>query len=185
MPPPITPGHCHMRLAHDHHHDIGKTNSMQPCAPLLIDLSAMHLLHRASQVADETFARSVSIHHGLTPRQLAVLAVVAEREGMNQTEIVRKSGIDRSTLADVVRRLLRKELIERRPMRHDARAYAISLSESGRAVLAAAAPAATAVDEKILGHLSEEGRQRFLDALAVLADRVEIRLEARPSQIIP
>lgn len=152
---------------------------MQRATQIMLDLSAMHLLHRASQFADDAFAQTVGQRHGLTPRQLAVLAVVADEEGLIQTEIVRKSGIDRSTLADVIRRLLRKGLIERRRMLNDARAFSVHMTQAGRDVLAAAAPIAHEVDETILSHLSEEARAKFLDALAVLADRVEVHLEAR------
>jgi DNA-binding MarR family transcriptional regulator len=41
----------------------------------------------------------------LTPRQLAVLVTVANNEGLSQTGLVDRTGIDRSTLADIVRRL--------------------------------------------------------------------------------
>jgi MarR family transcriptional regulator, temperature-dependent positive regulator of motility len=104
---------------------------------------------------------------------------VAQDEGMTQTDIVQRSGIDRSTTTDVVKRLLRKGHIERRRMPQDARAYAVRLSKSGRDLLTAAAPLAAEVDEMILAHLSQDARQRFLAALAVLADRVDVHLDAR------
>jgi DNA-binding MarR family transcriptional regulator len=37
---------------------------------------------------------------GITPRQLAVLVVVAESEGANQADITEQTGIDRSTTAE-------------------------------------------------------------------------------------
>ena len=42
--------------------------------------SVMHLLHRAGQLADEYFAEEMK-DSALTPRQYAVLAVLAENEG--------------------------------------------------------------------------------------------------------
>jgi DNA-binding MarR family transcriptional regulator len=42
---------------------------------------------------------------GLTPRQIVVLITVEQNEGISQTGIVDRTGIDRSTLADVVKRL--------------------------------------------------------------------------------
>ncbi|MEQ1711924.1 MAG: MarR family transcriptional regulator, partial [Hyphomicrobium sp.] len=50
----------------------------------------------------------------LTPRQYAVLITVAQNEGLSQTNLVDKTGIDRSTLADIVRRMLKKGLLQRR-----------------------------------------------------------------------
>ena len=61
----------------------------------------LHLLHRAQQAADEAFAAAFA-DTGLTPRQLAVLVVVGEREGTNQVGLVDATGIDRSTTADQV-----------------------------------------------------------------------------------
>ena len=66
--------------------------------------SPIHLLHRASQVVEEIFTAEIEIDR-LTPRQLAVLMTVAQNEGLSQTGIVDRTGIDRSTLADIVRRL--------------------------------------------------------------------------------
>ena len=99
--------------------------------------------------------------------------VLSENEGVSQTHLVNKSGIDRSTLADIVRRLLRKGLLERRRTKHDARAYAVRISEVGRNLLAAAAPLATEVDQKILSHLPESDRTKVLDALAIVATIAE------------
>ena len=77
-----------------------------------LDRSSLHLLHRAGQRAGEVFAREMG--SDLTPRQYAVLASVAKSEGLSQTDLVAATGIDRSTLADVVRRA--EALTEFNPM---------------------------------------------------------------------
>jgi DNA-binding MarR family transcriptional regulator len=41
---------------------------------------------------------------GLTPRQLAVLVTVAQHRGVNQTGPVDRTGIDRTTVGEMVRR---------------------------------------------------------------------------------
>ena len=64
-----------------------------------LNRSAMHLLHRAGQCAADIFALEARAS-GLTPRQFAVLMVVAEEEGLTQTDLVERTGIDRSTLAE-------------------------------------------------------------------------------------
>jgi DNA-binding MarR family transcriptional regulator len=73
------------------------------------DASALHLLHRAGQVADELFATRLG-SSDITPRQHLVLATVAACKEPSQTRLVEKTGIDRSTLADIVRRLVERGL---------------------------------------------------------------------------
>ena len=92
--------------------------------------SAMHLLHRAGQCATDIF-QAEARESGLTPRQFAVLMIVAEEEGLTQTDLVDRTGIDRSTLADIVARLLGRGLIHRRRAKEDASAYAIKLTSQG------------------------------------------------------
>ncbi|MGA9540058.1 MAG: helix-turn-helix domain-containing protein, partial [Methyloceanibacter sp.] len=64
-----------------------------------LDNSATHLLHRAGQRAADIFAEEAK-KGGLTPRQYAVLTAVSLEEGLPQAELVARTGIDRSTLAD-------------------------------------------------------------------------------------
>jgi hypothetical protein len=65
-----------------------------------LNRSPVHLLHRASQAVEDAFTAEVKIDR-LTPRQVAVLMTVAQDEGLSQTGIVDRTGIDRSTLADL------------------------------------------------------------------------------------
>lgn len=104
----------------------------------------------------------------LTPRQYAVLVAVAQNEGVSQTLLVEKTGVDRSTLADIVRRMLKKGLLQRRRTKEDARAYSVKLTEEGWRVLKAADPLARKVDEKILGVLPGQQRERFLQDLNLI-----------------
>ena len=111
-----------------------------------LDRSPVHLLHRASQAVEEIFQAEGD--SDLTPRQLAVLATEAGNEGLSQTDIVNLTGIDRSTLADIVRRLVKKGLLQRRRTKQDARAYAVKLTEEGQRVLRAAGPVGKKVDHR-------------------------------------
>lgn len=102
----------------------------------------------------------------MTPRQFAVLYTVAQNEGLSQTSLVDKTGIDRSTLADIIRRMLKKGLLQRRRTKEDARAYAVRLTDEGWRMLKAAEPMAKRVDDRILSVLSSQERERFLQDLA-------------------
>ena len=87
----------------------------------ILEKSPVHLLHRAGQFAGDVFVSEMG-DDGLTPRQYAVLVAVAESEGLSQTDLVGRTGVDRSTLADIVRRMIKKGLISRQRTKRDARA---------------------------------------------------------------
>jgi DNA-binding MarR family transcriptional regulator len=132
-----------------------------------LNRSAMHLLHRAGQCAADIFS-SEARASGLTPRQFAVLMVVVEEEGLTQTDLVERTGIDRSTLADIVARLLGRGLIQRRRAKDDARAYAIKLTPQGAKALREAQPGAQSTDAQLLANLPPAKRQDFLDSLNLI-----------------
>src|SRR5262245_63491285 len=134
--------------------------------------SPIHLLHRASQAVEDVFASEVEIE-SLTPRQLAVLMTVAQNEGLSQTGIVDLTGIDRSTLADVVHRLQKKGLLQRRRTKEDARAYAVKLTEEGRRVLRTVGPLAERVDRRALDALPAKRRDEFMRALASIVSKLD------------
>lgn len=113
-----------------------------------IDQSVIHLLHRASQRASEIFALETR-DFDLTARQYAVIATISRNEGLSQTDLVRLTGIDRSTLADVVQRLLKRRLILRARTPRDGRTYSVSLSDEGRAVLQSIKPSAKRADRTV------------------------------------
>lgn len=131
--------------------------------------SALHLLHRAGQCAGDIFQSEMTTGD-LTPRQFAVLVAVSQEEGLSQTSLVRKTGIDRSTLADIVRRMLRKGLLQRRRTKGDARAYSVTLTEEGRSALRTFEPTVDRVDAKVLAALPLDSRQRFLDELTMIVE---------------
>lgn len=129
--------------------------------------SALHLLHRAGQRADSLFAGHVG--DVLTPRQFAVLQAVAEADGLSQTGIMAATGIDRSSTADLVRRLVSHGWLLRRRTRRDARLYAVRLTPAGRRVWSEAAPALCATEETLLSSLTMAERLAFTKALAAVA----------------
>jgi DNA-binding MarR family transcriptional regulator len=134
--------------------------------------SPIHLLHRAGQCAGDIFHAEMKVD-GLTPRQLAVLVTVANNEGLSQTGLVDRTGIDRSTLADIVRRMQRKGLLQRRRTKEDARAYAVKLTDEGRKVLRAAEPLARKVDDRILDALPGRQRDQFINDLLAIVDTLQ------------
>ena len=131
--------------------------------------SPLHMLHRAGQCAGEVFHAEMQ-EGDLTPRQYAVLLTVASNEGISQTGLVERTGIDRSTLADIVRRMLKKGLLQRRRTKEDARAYAVKLTEDGKRMLRSADPVTQRVDDRILEALPAKHRDQFVDNLGVIVE---------------
>ena len=134
-----------------------------------INASVVHLLHRADQCTGETFAFRLG-HRDLTPRQFAVLVAVGARDGATQTTITDDTGIDRSTMVDVVRRLMKRGFLQRRRSRADARSYVVRLTDDGRRVIEAALPEAAEVDQDILSALAPAEREVFVGYLGKIIE---------------
>lgn len=133
--------------------------------------SAIHLLHRAGQCADELFASNIGAMD-ITPRQFAVLKALAASEDPSQSLLVEKTGIDRSTMADIIRRLVGKSLVQRRRTRRDARMYAVRLTEKGKSALETAEPAVRQTDDRILSAVPAAQREQFLRSLARIVETI-------------
>ena len=129
--------------------------------------SLLHLLHRAGQVADELFFKEMQ-GADLTPRQYAVLVVLLQHENASQTDIVNATGIDRSTLADIVKRLVDRGLLARKRSKLDARAYSVKLTAAGQSALKATKPVASRVEEVLMKSLPASQRSMIADALGAI-----------------
>lgn len=131
-------------------------------------MHTIHALHRASQVSAERFAAHAA-DDTLTPRQLVVLDAVNRTPGLSQTGIVEATGVDRSTLADIVRRLIRKGLLRRSRMRADARAYAVQITDAGKTSLKLGLAASARAESEMLAALSQTERALLQSALHKIA----------------
>jgi DNA-binding MarR family transcriptional regulator len=130
-----------------------------------LERSPSHLLHRALQLALDLYAAEFG-PGAITQRQYAVLAAAADHEGATQSDLVRVTGIDRSTLADMVARMIVKGLLERQRAAHDGRANAVRLTEKGMDALTRAKPKVAAADAKLLKLIGGGARREaFVDLL--------------------
>ncbi len=129
-------------------------------------------MRRAEQYAAEAFMR-LGLPDGITLRQTVVLAAIAESEGRSQSELVRATGIDRSTLADMIARMEKRGLILRSTAEDDGRAKAVMLSTAGRGRLEMALPALRAADDALLAAIPADQRRAFRQTLIALAKSVD------------
>lgn len=130
--------------------------------------SATHLLHRVLQLALDFHADAAG-PAGLTQRQYTVLAAAGAADGVSQSELVRATGIDRSTLADLVARMISKGLLERERSATDARANTVRLSDAGKVALAEGGRPASQSDQRLLQLLPPKKRESFIKTLTTLA----------------
>lgn len=130
--------------------------------------SATHLLHRAQQMAVNLSAE-VLAKKGLTIRQFAVLAALHEENGQSQSSLVEMTGIDRSTLADMVARMEKSGLVERVTSKEDARAKAVSLTDAGEKSYQDAAPTVQEADLILIEDLRKARRASLIESLAVIS----------------
>jgi DNA-binding MarR family transcriptional regulator len=92
--------------------------------------SPLHLLHRAGQVADMVSVDAIEAL-AITPRQLMALRSIRARGMSDQTAIVQDTGIDRSTIAAICKRLEGRGLITRERSMHDARVLECRVTPKG------------------------------------------------------
>jgi DNA-binding MarR family transcriptional regulator len=129
-----------------------------------LDRSPLHLLHRVHQRATELFQEKMA-GINLTARQYVVLVTAAQKDGASQQDIIDATGIDRSTVSQIMQTMIRKGLVKRKRTKEDARAYAITLTEHGRDVLKTSESIVTSVDEALLGALPSTRAKTFIDNL--------------------
>ncbi len=131
-----------------------------------------HLLRRAQQYAHDLHSNAVGAD-GPTPRQFEVLHVVSRNKGISQTDLVKATGIDRSTLADMIARMLKKGLLYRSRDKDDARANNVSITPSGQRVLGSAASGVSKADGATLNALPKAHQAAFMKALGAYADALD------------
>jgi DNA-binding MarR family transcriptional regulator len=129
--------------------------------------SPLHLLHRALQVGLELYVQEAG-PGGMTQRQFAVLAAVKANDGLSQTDLVRATGIDRSTVAELVARMTTAGLLVRQRAAGDGRINMVRLTDHGREQFEGAAPKAARADKRLLKLLGGKKREAFVELLQAL-----------------
>jgi DNA-binding MarR family transcriptional regulator len=134
--------------------------------------SPSYLFKRCSQYFGDLYAHEAGSHE-LTKQQFTLLAALEHNEGVSQTALVDITGIDRSTLAEMVRRMLEKGLLSRERTEEDQRANAVAISPSGRKALRTARTASERAEKAMLDALPPVERQRLIKLLLQIADAGE------------
>jgi DNA-binding MarR family transcriptional regulator len=107
---------------------------------------------------------------GITPREYSVLAVLAERSPLSQTQVAEILGLDRTTILKLGASLERKRLVSRERDANDARAYAVALTPAGDRLRGEAFELLLACEARFLAPLSRDEREQLHGLLRRVTD---------------
>ena len=149
--------------------------------------SPSHLLHRAQQIAANESASALAAA-GIPLRQFSVLAALSGNDGVSQSDLVNATGIDRSTLADMVARMEKAGLIKRVASKTDKRAKVVSLMAKGKKAYEKALPAVEKADAAIFEALPKTKQATLVSGLKDMvaeADKAEAAVAPKPAAPAP
>jgi DNA-binding MarR family transcriptional regulator len=142
--------------------------------PALATLTGF-LLRCASNIADAAYYKQVG-NAEITARQLAVLLSLRNGREMTQAELSAVTRMDRSTINEMVPRMIERDLISRLNSPADKRAIHLSLTSHGLETLKRILPATVLSQEMILAPLPKEYRRIFKHCLEIIIEANEADL---------
>lgn len=107
----------------------------------------------------------------VTPVQWGILTIVKENPGVGQVELADELGLDRSNVANVVDRLVRRGALKQVINKLDRRKRSIAITPKGLNLLARFEPKAERAQARVLAVLSAEERKQFMSLLSRLVER--------------
>ena len=150
--------------------------SSAPPTPELIRRAPGFLARRLYQAYTAAWGRQVDAT--LTGPQYAVLATIDEHPSIDQGSLAASVALDRSTMADVCRRLEERGLIERAQAPSDGRRKLLGLTDEGRDTLHAVYARVQELDRRLLAHQADG--VALLEELAKLAATWEESVDVPP-----
>jgi DNA-binding MarR family transcriptional regulator len=128
-----------------------------------------HLIRRLQQIAVALFVSETNGFE-ITPVQYAALLAVSLHPSIDQTALVNIIAYDRSTIGEVIARLVTKKLVRRTKGESDGRTKVLHVTAAGKHLLHDIQPFVLAAQRQILAPLSPEERTLFMKMLARLVD---------------
>ena len=122
------------------------------------------MIRRAHQIAEALFVEECILFN-LTTTQHGVLRVASRMPGIDQTGMGRLLGLDKSTVALVVRNLEQRKLLRRLPDEGDYRRHHIELTAAGSKLLMAVEDSVDRARKRLVSPLSASERQVFVTLL--------------------
>ncbi|MEU5126146.1 MarR family winged helix-turn-helix transcriptional regulator [Streptomyces mobaraensis] len=143
-----------------------------------LDVSPMAVfgrLSRLKRVVDAELGRTFAAH-GLDRASFDVLATLrrsAPPHRLTPTELMRAGMVTSGAISQRLDRLEGRGLVVRTPNEEDGRGVRVSLTDEGRELIDRALPEHLATERRLLGPLSDEKRDRFVETLRELLEELE------------
>lgn len=129
----------------------------------------VHSLHRLGQLADAPF-----VNAKLSARQYAALLAIRNVSDKGrpaiQKDVIEATGIDRSTVTDICKRLAKQGYVNRQRGNastgiHDERCMVLTMTSAGKDYIARAEKIAAATEKSLLDRIAPSRRPAFLKAI--------------------
>ncbi len=130
-----------------------------------------HLIRRVHQVSTAYFAEECG--GDLTAVQYAALVAIGAHPGIDATRLSEIIYFDRSTIGDVLDRMVGKDWIRRASTPTDRRIKLLEITPAGQGVLQQVEPAIGRVQTRLLAPLSSAEAKTLTRLLSKMADAVE------------
>jgi DNA-binding MarR family transcriptional regulator len=138
-----------------------------------------HLARRLQQAHYLLWNTMVS--EEITSPQFAVLNTLVTEPGLDQRTVGERVGLDRSTIAEVISRLTRRDLVDKARDPEDGRRWLLRLTPEGLRTHKKLTVRTARMNQIFLGPLSADEQTVFFDLIQRVADAAEgLRNPAEP-----
>jgi DNA-binding MarR family transcriptional regulator len=127
------------------------------------------LVRRLNQIHYALFFEECKSHN-ITPVQYGILTALSLSPWLDQTQIGLELGLDRTTTADVVKRLQERGLVERRVNPEDRRSRQALITKEGLRVMGALQEGMLRSQNRLLEPLTPRNRAIFMKLLSQLVE---------------
>lgn len=102
---------------------------------------------------------------GITPQQLIMIKLIAHNKGMQHSELCREMNLSKGTVSGIIKRLIEKGMVEKKPMDNDRRNSIIVFTDKGREFAYSIRHEMNDTFKNIFKTSSDEDIQRYIDTL--------------------
>lgn len=127
------------------------------------------LIRRLNQIHIALFFESCK-DFAITPVQYGLLTTLSEQPGLDQTSLCAEVGVDRTTMADVLRRLEERGLVKREPSPADGRQKIANITKKGTRIMTDMYESMREAQVRFLEPLNAEERTEFVRMMMQLVE---------------